>query len=342
MARRSRKSLRWLGWLALALVLLVGVLVALSYVPEDAVPAGLARDYHRRLVDARTGLFGPTVPPPTTALSTSPATPTPRPPQKAQEPTVAVQTPSRQETPPVAPSGALSWAGPRYYGGMPRPAKDYPYTIKVLDNIGYSAGYCPERKTPAWVAYRIPKHGHVTSPKRPDKFTADRRVPGSPVSNDYIGSGYDRGHMAPNHVITICYGTDAQLETFLMTNIIPQRPSLNRQVWEGLESTETDTYGSRYDAVWVITGPVYDANVEKLGAGEEIPDACYRVVIREDGGRPVVLALEVPQTVTGHERPDTFLTSVDRIEADTRLDFMLDLPDDVEDRVEAAKPAALW
>lgn len=130
------------------------------------------------------------------------------------------------------------YGGERYYGGKPEPTRQFPYALKVLDNIAYSVGYCPQRKTPAWVAYRVQKARSYQAPPRPKGFLPDPRIPDGPRSDDYSRSGYDRGHMAPNYVIAICYGTDAQRETFLMTNIVPQRPQLNRQVWEELESTE--------------------------------------------------------------------------------------------------------
>ncbi len=45
--------------------------------------------------------------------------------------------------------------------------------------------------------------------------------------NDYTHSGYDRGHMAPNYAIATRYGQEAQKETFLMSNIVPQLGNLN-------------------------------------------------------------------------------------------------------------------
>jgi hypothetical protein len=46
--------------------------------------------------------------------------------------------------------------------------------------------------------------------------------------------------------------------------------------------------------------------------------------------------------LTGREKPDAFLTTVDEIESDTRLDFLRDLPDDEEKRLEAEKATGMW
>ena len=55
-------------------------------------------------------------------------------------------------------------------------------------------------------------------------FQADRTL--WPVDTDsYSGSG-DRGHLAPNYAIAVM---GVKIDTFLMSNITPQRPNLNRQ-----------------------------------------------------------------------------------------------------------------
>lgn len=59
-------------------------------------------------------------------------------------------------------------------------------------------------------------------------------------------------------------------------------------------------------------------------------------------GRPRVLALIISQNITGTENITNFLTSVDVIEKKTGLDFLSDLPDDEETRLEAGVAGRLW
>ena len=80
----------------------------------------------------------------------------------------------------------------------------------------------------------------------------------------------------------------------------------------------------------------------KLKGGEDVPHACYKILVRENAGVPRVLAFVMPQTVKGTERPDQFLTSVDEIERETGLDFRGDPPDDDEDRLEAERAVGMW
>ena len=62
--------------------------------------------------------------------------------------------------------------------------------------------------------------------------------------------------MAPNYLIATRYGKVAQRETFLMSNIVPQTPELNRGPWRILEQIVADDLTAQGVELWVITGPV--------------------------------------------------------------------------------------
>ena len=243
-----------------------------------------------------------------------------------------------------APAGTepAHWAGKYYYAGMPRPAPSFPYAITVETNIGYVVGYCEEEEDPAWVCYRLIKVDSFQAPPRPQGFEPDMRTRARVTPHDYTGSGYDRGHMAPNYAIAICYGSQAQLETFLMSNIVPQRPNLNRRVWENLEQTEIKEYAQRYRQLWVIDGPVFKPGARRLRHGVEVPDACYKIMVEEERGRPKVLAFIMPEEVAGTESPAQFLSSVSEVEKETGLDFFSELPSDLQRKLEAETARAMW
>lgn len=82
-------------------------------------------------------------------------------------------------------------------------------------------------------------------------------------------------------------------------------------------------------------GPLYGEHPASLTGGEAIPAACYKTIIRQDRGHLEVLAFIMPQSVTGHEPVSQFLISVAEIQRENRLDFLQDLPDDEEVKVEA-------
>jgi len=147
--------------------------------------------------------------------------------------------------------------------------------------------------------------------------------------------------MAPNSAIAERYGLDAQLETFLMSNIVPQAPVLNRQVWQRLERLE-DEYSNILENVWVITGPVFDDHIQLMNKDIEVPDAFFKIIFDEQQDNVRALAFLIQQDVTGKEPIDSFLTSIDEIEKLTGLDFIAPLADDIENSLEAATPGRLW
>lgn len=239
------------------------------------------------------------------------------------------------------PSGTASPDRTFAYAGLPEPTAAFPYRITVLRNRGYVVGYCEKRKDPAWVCYRAFKVNNLAPPERPESFAVDPRTEARVTPRDYTGSGFDRGHMAPNYVIAICYGPAAQMETFLMSNIIPQTGRLNRGIWNRLEQTIARDYAREFGEVWVTAGPAFDSRIEKLKSGVEVPDACWMIVTDEDRGRVRALAFLFDQNAGG-ERLEKYLTSIDRIEAQTGLNFMQDLPDDVETQLESKVATGLW
>lgn len=256
-------------------------------------------------------------------------------PQVAHSPS---SQPQRPQT--VVEQPAIPVAATYAYAGRPRP-QSVSDTILVLTNTGYLVGYSEAKEDPVWVCYRLFRVNSFKAPPRPSGFLPDTRTRDRVSQGDYTGSGYDRGHMAPNYAIALCYGVQAQRETFLMSNIIPQDPDLNRRVWEHLEETEIKDYAQRYGQVWVVDGPIFNGT-STLRSGVAIPTACYKILVRESNGQPSTLAFIIPQTVTGNEQPAQFLTSIDEIEKETGLDFFADMPDDVENQVESLTVSRVW
>ncbi len=225
---------------------------------------------------------------------------------------------------------------------MPKAGASSTSVIHVLTNEGYVVGYCEARKDPVWVCYRLSEVASFKAPPRPKQFVVDARTRAKVASTNYTNSGYDRGHMAPNYGVALCYGAHAQQETFLMSNIIPQSPNLNRRVWEQLEQAEIKTYAQRFKQLWAVDGPIFRGSPKKLGGGVSVPDACFKILAVEENKQPRILAFIMPQTVNGDEVPQQFLTSVAEIEKETGLNFFSELPKDVEQRVEAQTADRVW
>lgn len=226
------------------------------------------------------------------------------------------------------------------YAGLPRPTRG-DISLRVLNNSAYVTGYSDQRKNPLWTAFKLIPDRQPVNYKRPSGFRTDDRTTARVRDGDFRNSGYQRGHMAPNSPIADCWGKDAQIETFLLSNISPQTKALNEEVWENMERAEATRY-SRKEPVWIICGPLFSDQPREIKHGVQIPERFYRIVIRERSGKPEVMAFDVPQNVAGNEKPQQFLTRVRDIEQNSSLDFMWELPDDIENDVETKKAGSVW
>jgi endonuclease G len=214
-------------------------------------------------------------------------------------------------------------------------------TVTRLDRIGYSLGYDEKRANPAWVAYHLVGGPKLDSTDRPD-FHTDKDTVAQVSKGDYTNSGYDRGHMAPNYAIVTRYGEEAQKETFLMSNIIPQTPELNQRSWRMLEEDIAGSGGiaERMGEVWVVTGPIYGSRVKKISDKVAIPSHCYMIIVDEQGGGYRALAFIFPQDPGDDAQPADFLTTIDEIEGKTGLDLFPGIAG--EAKLESSRASAVW
>lgn len=233
------------------------------------------------------------------------------------------------------------------YMGVPV-AKEFSLNsaTRIFRNEAYIVGYSDIRGNPLWVIYKLkqvsPNAPHL---KRPDNFSMDIRNFTLIKSSDYTNSGYDRGHMAPNHAISVLYGKTAQEETFLMTNITPQKPNLNQKIWQKLEEMELNKFTDEFKEVWVYTGPLFNKETQRLKSSFfiEIPDAFYKIYIgiKEDKSLQT-LSFIIPQTVKSHDKIEKYMVSINEIEKKSGFDFFHELEDILEEKLESAVERDNW
>lgn len=230
------------------------------------------------------------------------------------------------------------------YGGAPRAGSWLGVTpFRVLTNRAYAVGYSDALAGPVWAAYHVRDLAALPKPTpRPDKFEVDMRTLARVSTDYYTGSGYDRGHLAPNYAIATRYGEAAQRETFLMSNITPQLHALNAGVWKELEMKIATSYPARYGEVWVLVGPVFGPRPQKLRGNVAVPEAFFLIVIDESEGKLRTQALIIPQDAPPESDPSRFLTTIEAIQRRTGLDFLSELDDVAEAQVEAQKASRVW
>ena len=126
-------------------------------------------------------------------------------------------------------------------------------SIILLTNLAYSSAYDEETLCPAWVSYDLEPCEVVVTNRASIQFATDPRVRVCSTDEDYLGSGYDRGHMAP--AADFNFLRRALEETYLFTNICPQDPKLNRGSWSRFEREIRELAPS--GRVEILTFPIW-------------------------------------------------------------------------------------
>ena len=112
---------------------------------------------------------------------------------------------------------------------------------------------------------------------RVDTFHPEPQLPEDVRSelNDFRGSGYDRGHMAPNGDM----GDEAsQRDSFSLANMIPQNHNDNAGLWAAIEEATRNTAVTDGE-VYVVTGPLYQgADITVLQGRVYVPTGIWKAV----------------------------------------------------------------
>ncbi len=235
-----------------------------------------------------------------------------------------------------APKGQVLFAGAPIRKSLPAPDD-----IQILNRGEFIVGWSPKLRHPVWVAYHVPREAPYEAGKRPS-FMRDKNAPRCPTSNAYDHTGYDRGHMAPNYAIATRFGPHEQRQTFLMSNIAPQTPSLNRGVWREVERRIADLWSARWGEIWVVVGSITDNSARLLGTDIDIPEKYYAVVVCQQEMDVRAFALLFDQDVPWRCWPTRHLVTIDELEEISGLDFLPDLPDFIQRPLEAELPSRLW
>ncbi|OBX25880.1 DNA/RNA non-specific endonuclease [Gelidibacter algens] len=211
-------------------------------------------------------------------------------------------------------------------------------TGQIIHHKGYSLSYSEPHEQAEWVAYELKKsHLATTNFKRP-YFEIDHAVKTGAASwRNYKNSGYDRGHLVPAGDKN--YSQQAHDETFLTSNISPQRHAFNAGIWNALEQ-KVRYWASKYDGVFVVTGGVLTSGLTTIGTEKvAVPDAFYKVVFDADHNK--MIAFLMPHKNSA-EPLYNFVVSVDSVEVITGIDFFPELEDDLENQLEATTDYSGW
>jgi len=149
---------------------------------------------------------------------------------------------------------------------------------------GFNVMYSGVSKTPLWSAEYLSPRRLSQKIKREDSFHEETRISTNhrALLSDYRGSGYDRGHMAPNGDMS---EKMSQFDSFSLANMVPQAPKNNQQVWRELEEATRAIVTKQKKDVYVITGPVFSGKkLKTIGNNVIVPTAIYKAIYIPENG----------------------------------------------------------
>jgi endonuclease G len=157
--------------------------------------------------------------------------------------------------------------------GFPQSAKP----VSPICRQAYLVGYDATVKLPKYVMYELTPPNALGCVARSNAFAADQSVPGGATPADYVGTPYDKGHMAPDGDLS--WDQQVEFESFLMTNMSPQAGSLNRGIWKLLETSVRGWSVQRNQSYSIVSGGLYAPGDKIIGNGVVVPHAFYKIVI---------------------------------------------------------------
>ncbi len=207
----------------------------------------------------------------------------------------------------------------------------------------YSLSYNRSTATPNWVAWRLDTNWLGTAPRQ-DDYRPDPDLPAGwyrVADNDYSGSGYTRGHMAPSGDRTRSIADNSA--TFLMTNFVPQIAQNNSGPWEEFESY-CRTLAQQGNELYIFSGG--HGNIGTISQGRiVVPQVTWKVVLILPNGtndlarvskQTRAFGLVVPNFLPLNQNAPwrEFRVTVDAVENLTGHNFFSNVPKNTQELIE--------
>ncbi len=225
---------------------------------------------------------------------------------------------------------------------------------EVIYHTAYALVYDESHEQAKWVAHMLLPDVATGTEGRTNDFRPDPLIKsGSAEDADFAlkikttegktkteGFGYDRGHLAPS--ADFRYSKKALSESYFYSNMSPQLPGLNRGRWADLEDAMRSACIAHNAPLFVVTGGVLHANLQKLEQGKNqvsIPEYYYKVIL--DLEHQEAIGFIMPNKKCEHPLTH-YVCTIDSVEKVTGLNFFCKLNDQDEHILESTAHLAYW
>lgn len=213
-------------------------------------------------------------------------------------------------------------------------------TNQVITHKYYTLSYNENAEQAEWVAYELKKeHISRTHRKRP-YFIRDKKVKTKSADyKNYKKSGYSKGHLCPAGDRK--FSEEAYNETFLTSNISPQKLDFNAGIWNRLEQ-KVRYWVNKERHLYIVTGGVLTNNLQTIGKEKvAVPTYFYKILLDYSEPEFKAIAFLIPHQES-KKALYKFVVSIDSIENLTNIDFFPALPDTLENKLEASSNYKNW
>ena len=218
----------------------------------------------------------------------------------------------------------------------------YDDSDRIIDYAGYSVSYDEYNRIPQWVAYELTAdEANGTIGRSGKNFRPDEKNNVVQAdNNDYRGSGWSRGHMAPAGDFK--WDERAMWDTFYYTNCCPQDEKMNNGSWNVLEN-KVRSWARQFGSIYIVTGPIVGQNQNgKIGSHQiTVPDAFFKALLVYKDESYHGIAFVMFNNPTTQRLPESYM-SINELEKISGLDFFPSLDDTIEEKVEDETDLKFW
>ena len=226
--------------------------------------------------------------------------------------------------------------------------------------VNYILEWDCQKKSQRWSCYTLDRRN---SPKNVNRWDADKGESQYPYDPDipsayifaydpYWGTGFDHGHICPSY--DRLNSREANIQTFYLSNMQPQRNSFNAGIWLKMENMVGKTWNTNQfrDTLYICKGGTIDKSdqiLTTLSSGLIVPKYFFMAILCKNSQGYKALGFWVEQSndnITNNQRANdniiNYVVSIDELERLTGIDFFCNLPDDVEEAAEKIVFPVSW
>ncbi|AYE36279.1 DNA/RNA non-specific endonuclease [Borrelia turcica IST7] len=225
-----------------------------------------------------------------------------------------------------------------------------PLTTQVLHKKYYSLGYAESARQAEWVAYLLKREMvelaltllKEKKIKRSSKFFEDKDIKGiAPKLNDYLKSGYDRGHIVSS--ADMSFSEDAMRDTYFLSNISPQQRDFNSGIWLKLEKLVRE-WTILKGKIYIISAGILTENKGFIGKSKIlVPKSFYKIMLSlNDDNSYDIISFIIPNEKAKDLNLRNYVVNVYSIEEKTSIDFFEKLDAGLKKIIKMKKDPYSW